>query len=372
MIFFKRVRIVVLVVVCLVMLTGLLNGQMRRIGKVQYIVDPKPTHVEKESDYVNLVKTVEIPGEIDDKHFMVWPLAIAAAGDGTFFCYDNKIRKIYKFASNGTLIKIFGTHGQGPGEFSKGRGTALEIYLGKGGILNISDIANRRLMKFNTDGKHIKDYRIPANIMIYQGFFPVITPGENILIRGGIGCTLNAYSIGDMKKQYSILNREKAARQIVTKASPRSAKDRAAVGWMEVFYDVIKDTLHIVYLNRSSTVYIYEKEKLIKQFDLWPQGALDNFRKKTEYKKNSNMRVSSLFVSLLVDKDNENYFYLDMGITEGKGRMLYKFDLDGNLVKILRVPTSMRFHCKRNNTFYATHKDTIILLKEEKHENKVN
>jgi len=346
-------------------------------GEIQCIENPTPTHIEKPEQYVELEMVGKIAGDIDDEHFMAWPWQITANKQGDIYVFDLRLQQIFKFDKNNKFISVFGSAGQGPGEFSSRRRGLKEMYFGYDDSLYVSDTDNNKIIKFTADGKYARDIKLPVPAKATGGFSPVIMPNGDFFIRTGLDCTLDAYNINDreMKKRYSLLSLKDFQRSVILKV-----RKQDYLGWMfsdptVVYYDLIPGNRLMVYLATTSTVFIFKEGRLEKKFDLWPKKVLDIYRKDIEMRakkaRKNDLLISKMFLNFFPDKDNENYFYLE-GKTDGsdKKRFLYQFDLTGNLVKVLYAPVIARFLCKKNILVYAGDEDMIYIFKEKNNEKK--
>lgn len=342
-------------------------------NQVKIINTSNPTHFEKRSLFEELEEVVEIPAEINEKNFLVLTKYITAS-DQNFYAMDIRLKRIFRFKNNGDFIDAFGDTGQGPGEFDKN--SWIEIYFSSDGFLNTFDNIHRRLSRFSPDGKFINDYRIHAERNYTISCFPVVSQKGDIFVRGGRTCTLDVYNIHDkdMKIKYSLFGQEYFNEAIVVDVPPKDYLAWYMSTHRNVYYDILPDDRLIVYLAHTSTVYLYNGNKLEKSFAIRPKWALDNFSRQMKgIKKKRGKNTLMLYVmaqDFFVDKDEPNYFYLRIGLKlpfmEGKkvSTLLYRFDLHGNLQKIYFYPHgNMFFNEKRNGLFYGTKIDRLFIYK---------
>jgi len=339
-------------------------------NETEYIKNPSPTHVEKK--FVKLVKIKEISSNINDEHFMVRPISLTVDNKGNIFVFDLRIKKIFKFDKNYKFVKVFGRKGQGPGEF--GLNVCL-IYFSKDGYLYVGDNINKKIIKFDTDGNHIKDFKLPISANLYGGFLPVINNDGDCFVLNGINSSIDAYNIynKDIKNTYRLLNKNECNRSVVLKLRKQDYMFWSMLTMSDLSYDMILDNRLIIYLARSSAIYIYKKKTLIKKFYIWPKNALELYKERIEHRKKNlkknDLLILYMFYDFFVDKDNEKFFYLSCKGKGNKKEMLYKFDIEGNLIKIFYSPVRVFWlKCKRNNLFYGIFKDNIYIFKEDKNE----
>ena len=122
------------------------------------------------ADLIDVYKKGEIK-IVPDSEFgknMDWDLllykgirSISFTPDGSFFVSGKGLHKIFKFDSNGNLIKSFGKRGQGPGDFIYPR--CLSILDDKYLVVGEYPL-NRRISLFDLSGKFIK--------LITTNYFP--------------------------------------------------------------------------------------------------------------------------------------------------------------------------------------------------------
>ena len=234
---------------------------------------------------------------------------------------------------------------------------------------------NKRLLKFDVNGKNVKDFRLPNSARPDGGFFPALTSDGDFFIRTGNKCTLDAYNIFDreMKKRYSLLGKKECDRSVILEVRKQDYLAWSSFNSFFTHYDVVQDNRLIVYLAHDSTVYFFKQGMLVKKYNIWPKKALELYRNTIEVHsknlKKNDLLVAFMFLNFFLDKDNEDYFYLECrGDTteDGKERFLYQFDLNGNLGKVFYSPVGGRFVFKKNNLFYAVKEDNIYIFKEEK------
>lgn len=350
------------VVVSAVVVFFMVVGVVSLGGEI--IKNPKPTHFEK--DFVNMIKVAEIPAEFDDTHFFARPIAMTVDDEGALYVFDQIMKKIYKFDRRFRFVKAFGKTGQGPGEYLCKDFGYKKIYFGKDGLLYVTDGSTQKIIVFDKDGEHIRDIRIRRGRMFDS--LPVVDQNGNLYIAAGKEGVIN---MCDMKGEirHTFLTLKHLTRFIILD------KKEAHPGiplhyWVfadnvNTHYDAILRDRFILYLTHSSSVYLFRKTKLVKNFDLWPEKALKRYRKKAEKFKGTTT-YTRMFGSMFVDKDDEMLFYLPAWKEGGKGPMLYRFNVKGELVNILTTENPVRFQAKRHGFFYGRKKDTVLIYKEQK------
>lgn len=340
--------------------------------KVTYIPDPSPTHVEK--DYKGLVETGIIPYKVNDEITLSLALLLSGDGAGNIFILD-RAERIIKLDKDHKFIKTFGKAGEGPGEFKATPGYN-EAWASPKGNIYAADVEGRKMITFDNDGNHTGDLVFPASgeFSIGGGFIPAVTSDGYFYVRNLRGCTLDVYNINDkpLRLHTRLLGKEDCEQCLFERNFGDIEKDLwPRFNSKKTFYDLIAGDKLLVYLAHASTAYIFDKHNLVKKFDLRPKDALELYKKKIEtiakYGRGGIPNEEPMFVNFFMDKDNENIFYLecraDKSVHSPK-RMLYKFNVDGELLGVLYVTDRVRFRAKLNNRFYAISKDGIRIYKE--------
>lgn len=73
---------------------------------------------------------------------------------------DKSNDRIQKFDGEGNFIKMWGSTGSGPGQFSSPRGVCID----KNDIIYVVDVYNQRIQKFNTDGIYTGEWKLKDNV----------------------------------------------------------------------------------------------------------------------------------------------------------------------------------------------------------------
>jgi hypothetical protein len=88
---------------------------------------------------------------------------VALTAAGHLWVMDRQTRELREFDAEGTFLRSFGTSGEGPGEF--GRGVA-EVFAGVGDTLLVPDVRNRRIQRFDPEGRFID--AAPLDVAAYR------------------------------------------------------------------------------------------------------------------------------------------------------------------------------------------------------------
>jgi hypothetical protein len=145
-------------------------------------------------------------------------------------------------------------------------------------------------------------------------------------------------------------------------------------------YDITPGNRLVIYLRRSSRFFVFDGKRLVRQFDVLLKEAMEEFRiraidlvensgKKPKRGKYRDVRFLYMFGKFFLDKDDGRYFYLQ-GLNERDRLLIYKFNLKGQLVKILNgYQKSVYMLTKRNHLFYeliSPDASPVIFKEEEK------
>lgn len=333
------------------------------------IENPQPTHVEKH--FVNLVKVREIPPDINDDTFMAKPLSLAVASDGSFFVYDYLVRKIFKFTKDGDLVKVFGDVGRGPGEFGK-KPDQNWLYAGNDDFVYLSSNVNRKIIKYDLNGKFIDEFVFRSQEYASGGFIPVASSNGEFYILNWREHTIDILSKQKhhLVKSYSFLEGVDRDWSVLLDVSEQDMFLWRSGSMTSLLYDFGKDDRLLVYLAKTSTLYEYDGKKLAKKYNIWPKQALQNYRLKIDERKKRSKGDSPLivqmFIKFFIDKDDPNHYYLTGNKIVGKKEFrTYRFSIGGDLDKVLISTSPVLFHAKKNGYFYGFYKGSVVIYEEE-------
>ena len=338
-------------------------------GKPVVIEKPKPTHIEKDSMYIQLQRVGGVEEDIDDQNFFGRPMDIMPDDRGGFFVFDAILDKVFSFDKDLKLRKVFIDNGIGPFEIRKKEGSFNRIYFSRDGNLYVISPLSKKIISFTRDANPIKEFRLYTYPI--AEFLPVVDKWGNLIT---ISPTTYGIDILDknQKLKYRLLNNGEVNTYLI-KAPPYDP--RAPLGeptaMTDLQYDVLLDGRLLVYLSRSSTIYIFREGKLLKQANLWPERLFPKFLNRIEKSKKNPANIYTfvtMFGNFFVDKDNESFFYLSAGSLKGKQRVVYCFDLNFQLVHIYCFyPTDCeRIVAKQNKVFYGVTDIGVALLKIKK------
>ncbi len=116
---------------------------------------PKGHQIFKFSPSGQLLLTLGTPGGARDSGYFFQPNDILVAPNGTIFVAEGhssapgSVARLYKFSKDGTLIKSWGTFGNGPDDFDQPHALAMDSQ----GRLFVGDRGNNRIKILDQDGK---------------------------------------------------------------------------------------------------------------------------------------------------------------------------------------------------------------------------
>ncbi len=344
-------------------------GLVLQAGKPVVIEKPKPTHIEKDSMYIQLERVGGVEEDIDDQNFFGRPMDIMPDDRGGFFVFDAILDKVFSFDKDLKLRKVFIDNGIGPFEIRKKECSFNRIYFSCDGCLYVISPQNQKVISFTRDANPIREFRLYTYPV--PEFLPVVDKFGNLITISPITYGIDVLD-KNLKLKYSLLNNDEVNTWLM-RSPPYDPQ--YSLGYptsnIDLQYDVLFDGRLIVYLSRSSNIYIFKGGKLLKRANLWPERLFPDLLKNIEDRKKApaNMfRSATLFGNFFVDKDNESFFYLSAASHKSKQRWVYCFDLNFNLVHIYCFyPTDCkRIVAKRNQIFYGVTEMGVALLKIKK------
>lgn len=369
---------IILLILVIVLSTG-------NLCLAQEILDiPKPIQFEEHAPCSRLVLVKKMPLDIDDHHFLAFPRSITIDDENAIYIYDARLKSIFKFDEKYKFITRFLKQGQGPAEVSGADMGIDKIYYSPDGNLYVRDVHNDKLIQFTKSGKHVKDIKLNRVMDSLETFSPVVDRKGFIYafsLSGGIVDKMDPH----MNIVHSYLNQEMNRNFVIFKSAIEASLKNTPFPdmWLRpanenTAYDVTKDSQLVIYLKRSSRFFIFNGKRLVRQFDVLLKEAMENFRiravelvKKSEKEPNRgkyrDVTFLYMFGAFFLDKDDGRYFYLQ-GLNERERLILYKFNLKGQLVKVLTgSQKGVYFLTKRNHLFYGLESPQAnpIIFKEE-------
>ncbi|MCP4217821.1 MAG: hypothetical protein GY765_24480, partial [bacterium] len=315
-----------------------------------------------------------------EDNFVAAPLSLAVNGQGKLFIFDRKKTKIFILDTNGRFIKSFGSQGHGPADIGVGYSLnmckkKLNYIEGKGLLVN--DKVNMKILRFNDNGTLTKEYKTKS----YLSCYPLIDNAGNFYHASVSNGAVDVYD-NQLEKLHTLLGPKELRRYINYHPENKWVANALAMPVdKNVFYDLIQKNQLIIYYATSSTFFLFDNFRLIRKFDIFPQKAMERrepyVRDMEESKKEvlklfpdrkgKMVRYMPVFSNFFVDKDNWKYFYLQgFKDLERDAQTIYKFNLEGQLVKVLycKADKYIHFHVKKNNLFYGLGTEEVFVLKE--------
>ncbi len=361
-----------------------------------------PSHYEKDHKFIPLKKIHIIPTNFSKDYFFARPVELVVNDNGVIFIYDDLLNKILRFNSNFKFKLAFGKVGQGPGDFSPSRRyKSLGVYKDK---IIVSDFNQRKLIIFKENGKFVREVRFPSHISFA---FPFITfrtisledvkfldPNDKRVkylrkrsfhITDQVNYIVSAFTkkginyIGKCNNNFNNVKHyfhESAYYPFIVHMPEPNPRYSTIPDFSNTSVQLIPETQTvIIYIANSSTLTIFHPNNSEDTFDVIPSAQLKSFKKsvlKLKQKLKSNNFYRAIFQRFFIDQDNWEYLYFtgQSGYGDDKKYLLYKFDLEGNLINVFYHYEKYRvdFMAKKNGYFYSIDhfNDDIKIFKENK------
>ncbi len=329
--------------------------------KIEVIKSPKPNVFEQE--YVQLNELRTISGDLGGENFLFLPISMDIDNNDNIYVFDQFESKIFKLTRDFKLIKTFLREGgQGPGEIiRKGGLSSVSIHIGRNGKLYVNNKTGFKIMEFDLDGNFIHEQKFKLafrNILVSEDGNYYLQSKDN-----GIIDVFNK----DFDYVDTLLNTDENRVYLFHKPKAEQMRFLIATNfWGQYLADLSLDSILIVYLKSSSKVYLFKDKEIINEFYIYPKTALEWTNK---YAKEKETHLS-IFSGIFVDRDDKNCFYFThLMQRKSTGRIsIYKFNLKGELMKVLYIDDSRKLYpkiqFKKNGIFYALADEKIILYKE--------
>jgi DNA-binding beta-propeller fold protein YncE len=274
------------------------------------------------------LKLMKVVGpEIAPDVFIYKPTSLTLDREGNLYIFDQAQHQIFKLDKNLKFIRTIGRDGQGPGEFSAGRGM---IKIGPDNKLYVNDTWTQRITVFDTNGKYINDHPVPG---ILWGKSTVDNNGNIYLFKG------NDQEISAKnQKGELILKIPVEAKKVYSFLFERQYLHRNMLSRYFMTTFLQPDHL-LLYFEPSSVMLDISKNKIKRYYQILPKDLLDNYSRSVEelVKKNDKGRYP-LFSKIIVDHSENECFYLPVVINKTTNRSLvYKINTKGELDKTFYV-----------------------------------
>jgi len=345
---------------------------------IEWVENPKITHNEQGVKKSNLKLISIIKSDFDEDFFLAKPTALAVS-QKAIYVYDSMMKSIYMFDHKLKFVKKFMRRGRGPGE-TNDQGIGFHKLYYRDCKLYACDIYNNKIIVFNENGEHNRDIRFFRKARGYYSFKPVFDDRENLYALSEGKGIVDKYN-SNMELVHSYLKPELNEKFMVYRP-PFENLDKSVPDWVwkrpnsdDVFYDVIENNRLIIFMARPSVAFIFDGDKLVRKFDVILKLPMESLRREKEgqdnalAKKSKSVFAGHMYDSFVIDADDYKHFYLQANHRE-KGLILYKFSVDGELVKIIslrNLELGSEILVKKNHLFYgiAFSKGNIDIYKEE-------
>jgi len=347
---------------------------------IELVENPKITHSTEDITVTQLKIVKIIEPDFDENVFFTKPTSLAVSEKAIYF-YDSMMKSVYMFDAQYRFKKKFMREGVGPGETNDQGLGFQKIYFHKN-ELYICDIYNNKIIVYSENGEHKRDIRFFNKDRGYFSFKPVFDDSGNLYALSDRNGIVDKYD-SHMQLVHSYLKPQMNESFVVYRPDfenpevniPDWLWKRPKIG--DVSYDLIGDDGLIIFMSRPSTVFIFKNDKLVKKFDIIMKEPVERLRKRLNRpskfpgkKLPKVVRIIRMFDSFLVDEDDNRFFYLQ-SLDSKRQLLLYKFNLDGTLKKIISLSNpdlKSEILIKKNHLFYgqSVTKGNIYIYKEEK------
>ncbi len=340
------------------------------IWSQEFMELPKPnSFVNKNIPRSKLRVVNEILPDFDKKLFFAVPYQMAVNKQHEIFVFDIKLGSLFFFNDQCGYVNQTLSRGQGP--FQTASVENNDIYAAGDGTVYVHDGMGDRVMQFSNTGKPIREKRLNRINADLNAFRPVVDRDGSLFTISSHNGIVDKYDKNfKFVRSYldkNLMDKFLYYRSPYEKIFKKYKKFYDNKIWLfpdsfTVFYDVTVNNLLFIYISRSSTAYIFDKDKLVRKFDVFPDLPLLQFKEKTikannERKKRGIHETTtmdmSMFFSCFLDKD-ANYIYFQAS-TADKENSLYQYDFSGRLIRIYS-------NCDHSVTFKARVKDNFYGL----------
>lgn len=363
-----------------------------------------PSHYEKDQKFLPLKKIHAIPTNFSKDYFFARPTELVVNENGNIYIYDDLLNKILKFKPNFKFNMAFGKVGKGPGDFSPPRRyKSLGVHKDK---IIVSDFDQKKLIIFKENGKFIQEVKFPSHI---RYAFPIITfrtisledvkfldPKDKRVkylrkkqfhVTDQVNYIVTAFTknsinyIGKCNSNFHNVKHyffESAYFPFIVHKPDLNRGSYTVPDFANTSVQLIPETqTTLIYVANSSTLTVFNPNNTEDTFDVIPNAELKSFKKsvlKLKEKLKSNNFYKAFFQRFFIDQDNWEFLYFTgrSGYGDDKKYLLYKYDLEGNLINIFYHYEKHRanFMAKKNGYFYSIDhlNDEIKIFKEKKNE----
>ncbi len=339
----------------------LLSQHYSDLPKANYKLDGVPR--------TELEVVKEIEPDFDKDLFLAVPWRMAVNKSGHFYVYDQRLLKIFVFDRDYKCIRQTLSRGMGPNESPSPLNKALHVSQ-DGLFLYCHDGIGDKILVYNQLGEYVKEIKMNRSTITIKEFRPVFDKNGFLYtysIHGGIVDKLDK----NLKLVSPFLDESLNRRFIFYRPDFEGAeklrnKSAPPTKWWapdinNCFYDKTADDQLLIYLFRSSTAFIFVKDKLVRKFDIYIDRVMEHFKKNVieSVAKNRSARSESpiafqrpMFIACFIDQDAP-FFYLQQNGVD-RECTIYQFSLSGRLTHIYsNCQRDTLFQAKCNNLFYG-------------------
>lgn len=249
--------------------------------------------------------------------------------EDNLYVADSKLHSIFKFNKNQEFLFSFGQEGQGPGEFM-GR---LRISAGNDGNIYISDHGSYRFYIFSSNGKFIRQFRLPRNTL---DVVVANSRGEMYLFSESgyyvVDCFNSSFrylrSLLEVKYKHDFPV-EHPSKKVLRSLLMRPPRP------LEVHKILSKnDHLFLIFNNSLVVVYFDQNNKLVNQFRIDHPGFIKDYGKRLRDAKKAGGWINCFGSAFLDDKERIClcYFNSEFAMPE-----IYRYQQDGKFVDRIRI-----------------------------------
>lgn len=348
---------------------------------------PKPTHLAAGVPRSKLVVVKEISPDFNKDLFMASPVSLVVSKNNWLYVYDMKLVKIFIFNDKFEYVGQFLDHGTLPGQVELSDGMNKEIAIGADGHIFLHDGITDKLIQFSAAGKFIKETELNRNGKNTQPFRPIVDKNGFIYAYSVVNGIIDQLN-DKMSLTHSFLDRNLNDCYVIYRPAFEAFFAQSHMkdyyeekGWLSAdrsntTYSLTANGLLFVYLNRPSTAYFFQGQKLIRSFDVLIDSVLSTYRKRMEkaietQKKSRPNEIAffemPMFQSCFID-ETESFFYLQFMIEKNKS-VLYQFNFRGKLIGVFEFAQGqVLFKARRNGLFYGLKSGDRhpVIIKEKK------
>lgn len=343
---------------------------------------PTPTHYVKGVPRFPLKIIKQLSPDFDQKLFFAQPAAITPGDQHRFYVYDKKLMTVFIFDGQYQCIGQFLRRGEGPGEALVNNN--IDINSGLDGNIYLCDGAGDKIIQFSALGKYLADYRLHRShfsILKYRpvvdkdGFLYTISSKNGLVDQYDRNKKLVIHTFLDIKEINNFVIYKGDTAEVIAKLGKTKAYMQP--NFLNTFFDITNNGKLFIFLNQSSTMFLFNGQKLERKFSILIDSVLLTYKKNVEEMIQTHRQKAQktpisfgyvMFITGFLDRD-EPYFYLQQN---GDNFSLFQFDFSGKLIAIIggmgtEKIIKARLYAKKNGLFYGLSNEdgNPIILKKE-------